>query len=141
MPRTHPLTSWIILVASCASAPFVFVYIQGAWSLLLVPSLKISGVSSPFGTRVLMLVFNCFGAAIAATLLAGLVAWFVQLRPIVLAICLSVVTSFVVLVLLTNIWLESYTVMVIAVAEQLTFFLISIAITILVFRHRRVADA
>jgi hypothetical protein len=133
--------NWIVLALFCVAAPFVFVYVQALWALLLVPSLKLTAIKSGLALKLFMLLFGCVGAVAAAVLLTTPLAWLVRARPALLATAVSAVTCFVVLVLFDTSWVASPTLAVIALAEQLAFFLASLGAAILVFRKRSAGHA
>lgn len=63
-------TPWAVFVSTLLAGPYVYGFLAGYWSLLLVPTLLAVGVKAKSSVLVVMTLFNVVGALIGAALLS-----------------------------------------------------------------------
>lgn len=95
MIQRRTLLNIVFTVALCVAAPYVFAFIVGYWSLLLVPVIQALGLTSQFGIVITMGFMNALGALFAAAVLTTPLGWFVRERTLLYGCVVGVVASFV----------------------------------------------
>ena len=80
MGLDHPKWKWLFLLALGAIAPWLYIYIQAYWALLLVPIGQFLGVTGKTQMAVHIAAMNLCGAFIAAALLSLPLGYVVRTR-------------------------------------------------------------
>ena len=124
--------AWLLVGLVCVIAPFVHFYVQVYWSIVAMSLLPLhtGGLDSMF----LLFTVDAVGAGLSALILAAPLAWFTQVRPLICASLLALVT----LATAMYTWQGSYDdrAAVLTFVELLVFFLLCWALASLVVRIR-----
>lgn len=75
-----PYGSWVLLFVLTAVTPFVYAYVQGYWSLLLVPVIDLLSATGRIERTAIMVSMNFTGAILCAAMVAMPAGYLLRMR-------------------------------------------------------------